>query len=372
MGNNSVAHRVFHLDNGRKYFTKDWIIALSKELAAAGYNELQLSIANDGLRFLLDDMAVGSYSSEQVTKAVEAGNISYSTKKNTESDSLTQSEMDEIIAAANAHGVQIVPLFNTPGHMYTVITAMTELGINNPGYHESTGSVDFENPEAVAFTKGLITKYIRYFAEKGCKYFCIGADEYANDCYLNYPGMGFGKLSDTGKYDSFIAYINELADIVAAAGMTPRAFNDGIYYNSNTSVSINKNIQVCYWSAGWNGYNLAPADVIAAQGHEMINTDGKYYYILGKEDIFDKDGAKAAEDFTNSAFPNVTIENPAGAMFCIWSDSPDDETEQQTAARSRQVLRVLGGRLNGEEVTAETVNKKDIPGGFHADGSINE
>lgn len=32
--------KIFHLDCGRKYFTKDWIIALINEISAAGYTHL--------------------------------------------------------------------------------------------------------------------------------------------------------------------------------------------------------------------------------------------------------------------------------------------------------------------------------------------
>ena len=50
--------KIFHLDCGRKYFTKDWILALINEISAAGYTHLQLAIGNDGMRFLLDDMSL--------------------------------------------------------------------------------------------------------------------------------------------------------------------------------------------------------------------------------------------------------------------------------------------------------------------------
>lgn len=50
--------KIFHLDCGRKYFTKDWILALINEISAAGYTHLQLALGNDGMRFLLDDMSL--------------------------------------------------------------------------------------------------------------------------------------------------------------------------------------------------------------------------------------------------------------------------------------------------------------------------
>lgn len=55
--NDDSFYRIVHLDCGRKYFTKDWIIALLNEMKADGYNQLQLAFGNDGLRFLLNDMS---------------------------------------------------------------------------------------------------------------------------------------------------------------------------------------------------------------------------------------------------------------------------------------------------------------------------
>lgn len=38
--NDDSFYRIVHLDCGREYFTKDWIIALINEMSAAGYNQL--------------------------------------------------------------------------------------------------------------------------------------------------------------------------------------------------------------------------------------------------------------------------------------------------------------------------------------------
>lgn len=49
--NDDSFYRIVHLDCGREYFTKDWIIALINEMSAAGYNQLQLAFGNGGFRF---------------------------------------------------------------------------------------------------------------------------------------------------------------------------------------------------------------------------------------------------------------------------------------------------------------------------------
>ena len=238
--------KIFHLDCGRKYFTKDWILALINEISAAGYTHLQLAIGNDGMRFLLDDMSltVGdkTYSSEDVAAAIHAGNVAYDNRQNgytPEKDELTESEMNAIISYATSKGITVIPLINNPGHMDAILSAATSLTGTTCSYNGSVTTINLENEDAVAFTKAFFTKYVKYFAAKGCTHFGIGADEYANDVYST-GSMGFGQLVLTGKYSLFVNYVNEVAAIVSEASekkMKPVAFNDGFYFNGNTTLT---------------------------------------------------------------------------------------------------------------------------------------
>ncbi|MDY4430453.1 family 20 glycosylhydrolase [Evtepia sp.] len=322
-------YKIVHLDCGRKYFTADWIKSLIDEMAADGYTHLELAFGNDGLRFLLDDMSVTvgntTYASGDVRDGIMEGNEAYYDFGTNE---LTQTEMDTIISYADEKGIGIIPLLNTPGHMDAIITCMENLGIDGD-YNGSVRTVDVTNSTAVAFTQALVNKYIQYFAGKGCTVFNIGADEYANDVYTT-GGMGFAQLVSAGQYDEFVTYINGLAALVKNAGMTPMAFNDGIYYNSTTSYgTFNKDIMIAYWSSGWDGYNVASASYLANQGHKMINTNGDFYYVLGKNDQFDS-GSSYASNWDNAKFMGTTFDSEqAGSMFCIWCDYPNAETEDQ-------------------------------------------
>ena len=281
--NDDSFYRIVHLDCGRKYFTKDWIIALLNEMKADGYNQLQLAFGNDGLRFLLDDMSFTAngtnYLHRDVVSKVEAGNEA----QNSSGDKrwLTQSEMDEIISAANALGIEIVPLLNLPGHANAI------LDIANDAYNASGSNNTLNvasNEKARNFGMAIFKKYVDYFAGKGCKFFNFGADEYANDASGTFS---FSRLNST-QYATFVSFINSLSTYVKSKGMTPRAFNDGLYYNGQ-SASIDTKIQCCYWSSGWGSYPVAAAETIANKGHDMINTNGDYYYVLGKADKFDSD-----------------------------------------------------------------------------------
>lgn len=370
--------KIFHLDCGRKYFTKDWILALINEISAAGYTHLQLAIGNDGMRFLLDDMSltVGdkTYSSEDVAAAIHAGNVAYDNRQNgytPEKDELTESEMNAIISYATSKGITVIPLINNPGHMDAILSAATSLTGTTCSYNGSVTTINLENEDAVAFTKAFFTKYVKYFAAKGCTHFGIGADEYANDVYST-GSMGFGQLVLTGKYSLFVNYVNEVAAIVSEASekkMKPVAFNDGFYFNGNTtSGTFSTDIVISFWTSGWGGYQSETASRLAARGHQMINTNGDFYYVLGKSDKFDS-GYDYASNFSNTAFMGSTVSNPAGATFCVWCDNPGAETEQEIAKNIRLVLRAMAQRMDGKDVSVN--ENKLVSGGFKADGTIN-
>lgn len=244
---NSYDYNIMFLDCGRKYYSVDSIEQIIDNASAAGFNYIQLAVGNDGLRFLLDDMSLTvngtTYDSNDVKSAIHAGNEKY---YNFDVDELTQSEMDTIIAYAQTKGMGVIPCVNTPGHMDAILSAANSLTGTTCSYSGSVRTIDVTNTTAVAFTKALLQKYITYFAGKGCQYFNMGADEYANDKYGS-GSMGFGNLQSTGKYSFYVDYVNKVAAMIKAAKMTPMAFNDGIYFANNTSGgTFDTDIIICY------------------------------------------------------------------------------------------------------------------------------
>ena len=332
------------LDCGRKYFSVDSIKQIIDNASAAGFGYIMLGVGNDGMRFLLDDMSLTvngtTYESDAVKTAIHAGNEAY---YNFAVDELTQSEMDAVLAYAKEKGMGVIPMLNTPGHMDAILAAATSLTGEICSYNGSARTIDVTNPTAVAFTKAFVQKYIDYFAGKGCKYFNMGADEYANDVFTS-GSMGFGNLQSAGKYSYYVTYVNEVAAMIKTAGMTPMAFNDGIYFNNNTSSgTFDTDIVICYWSNGWSGYSPMPESDLANKGFKMVNTNGSYYWVLGKPDA--QCSASKAKDFDIKSFPGSTINDPSGAMFCIWADFPGAETEASVISKTADTIAAFGATL---------------------------
>ena len=359
----SYKYNIMFLDCGRKYFSVDSIKQIIDNASAAGFNYIQLAVGNDGLRFLLDDMSLTvngtTYSSDKVSAAIHAGNEAY---YNFNVDELTQSEMDTIIAYAASKGMGVIPCVNTPGHMDAILSAATSLTGKDCSYNGSARTIDVTNSTAVAFTQALLQKYIDYFAGKGCKLFNMGADEYANDKYTG-GSMGFGNLQSTGKYSYYVKYVNTVDEMIQAAGMTAMAFNDGIYFQNDTSDgTFNDDIIICYWSNGWTSYTPMPAADLAAKGFQLINAHGSYYWVLGKSD-WQCDASKAS-GFDYKEFQGGTIDNPVGSMFLIWCDYPGAGTESSVISSTADTIAAFGKTLpevkKVETVESKTVTKGDV------------
>lgn len=332
------------LDCGRKYFSVDSIKQIIDNASAAGFGYIMLGVGNDGMRFLLDDMSLTvngtTYSSEKVAAAIHAGNEAY---YNFDVDELTQTEMDAVLAYAKEKGMGVIPMLNTPGHMDAILAAATSLTGTNCAYSVSARTIDVTNSTAVAFTQALLQKYVDYFAGKGCKYFNMGADEYANDVFTS-GSMGFGNLQSAGKYSYYVTYVNDVAAMIKNAGMTPMAFNDGIYFNNNTSSgTFDTDIVICYWSNGWSSYTPMPAETLARMGFKMVNTHGDYYWVLGKSN-WQCDATKAS-GFNYKTFQGGTIDNPSGAMFCIWCDYPGADSESNVISSTAATIAAFGKTL---------------------------
>lgn len=108
------------------------------------------------------------------------------------------------------------------------------------------------------------------------------------------------------------------------------AFNDGIYYNGDTSYgTFDKDIIVSYWTGGWNGYDVASSKLLSELGHQILNTNDAWYYVLGR----DKAGSgwynldQGLEGISKSAIDVVQKNDGAkvpfiGGMVAAWADTP--------------------------------------------------
>ena len=331
--------RIFHLDCGRKYFTVSEIEGIIDQLAENHYTHIQLAFGNDGLRFLLNDMSVTvngtEYDSKKVTAAIKNGNSSYNSDTSAASGELNQGDMDAIIKYANDKGIQVIPMFNAPGHMYTVVKAKSELGMGNDYKNVETygqgkspnWAIKPTDETAVAFAEALLQKYAAYFASKGSTMFNVGADEsgLSSDNYLAYAKM-----------------VNAMNKIVKSEGMKTLAYNDGIYHTSYSSAlkgkgengadfTFDTDIIICYWT---DGANLATVETLLGKGFEVLNNTNDWYYVLGDFLFQIWAGGQWGYETALNGIKNTPVtrmkdgkdyansKQLLGSILCVWCDGP--------------------------------------------------
>lgn len=308
----SKPYRAVMQDCGRKYFTFDQIKTLIDIMAQYGYNQLQLSFGNGGCRFLLDTMDLtyvdSNLTSDYVRKQIIAGNGVF----NGDESYLTQSEMTGIISYANSRGIEIVPMLNMPGHSKAIDYAISG---------RKDDSLDTTNESVRKFAFALLKKYVDYFKEQGCNYFHFGSDE----------------SGETGANMS--TFLASCANIIANAGMRPRAFNDETNLGTDALPNF---VQITFWVQGYVNNNSATASELAGT-YQLINTHGRWYYVVdsgtaetGKSVQYNssvrvelpmtkKTGLSlwpsSERAYFDSHSSNVSGDSHKGTMFCIWCDN---------------------------------------------------
>ena len=241
-----VEERSAYIDCGRVYFSPEMLKALIKTLAWNRMNTLYLDFSNNNAtRFFLDEMKV----------TAGGQNYDITTARPSDGKYLTQADMVDIIKVAKQYGVQIIPTFNSPGHiggLYSLNKSFFDKATATD-YDSSCGKVTLliENKNAYDFGQAVVKLYVDFFAQQGCKSFNIAADE-----------ATLGNVNYDSKNETFVKYVNDLNTYIKGKGMTTRMFNDGIQsVNSN----ISKDIIVLYWAPE------KTAEALHQNGYQVVN-----------------------------------------------------------------------------------------------------
>ncbi|GAA4840600.1 family 20 glycosylhydrolase [Kitasatospora terrestris] len=322
------AERGLMIDQGRKFFTVDWVKQHIKELAYLKLNYFHFHLS-DTFGFRLE-----SSTHPEVVSA----------------DHYSKQDIADLVALGQKYHVTIVPEIDTPGHMNAVLAAHPELKLKNSSGTASAEFIDLSLPGTYALIKDLVNEYLPLFP---APYWHIGADEYVTD-YNQYPQLltyaraTYG-ANATAK-DTYYGFVNWSDALVRAAGKTTRMWNDGIKAGDGT-VTPNADILVEYWY----NYGLTPQQLVNA-GHTVANDSWTpTYYVLG--------GAKPDtkwmyETWTPDLFQggNTLTDGTknTGSLIHVWCDNPTAETEDQIAAGIMYPLRGLAQQTWGSPKPATT------------------
>ena len=327
-----VLERSLSLDNGRKYYSVDWIKEMIRELSWANMNALVLHFS--------EEMGLGIESKIYPWLAGRDGSLCTQAEVTTDNTVLTQEEIKEIVAYANLYHVEIIPSFDSPGHMNYVVKKFNEkcadadysFTYNRKTYTAEAGSeignyfhyngqtsivkgsrnaeysrgIDISNEVAVAFTRSLVEEYATLFASLGCTKFDIGGDELLGwgsaivsgvnkwqqlDHWKEYAQNrakeeGVANWANAVAYDGFMYYMNDMYDLVSGLGYTSvRMWNDDALRSNDTGwtgvVNLNTNIDIWYWTTGSNN-----VWTYLNSGYQVYNILSDYNYYAMTTDYF--------------------------------------------------------------------------------------
>ena len=314
-----VEDRSFHLDCARKFFTKDWIISLIKDLSWQKYNSIQLHFSeNEGFRLQSDTL--------EAIDGFQYVNDQY----------LTKQDMLEIIRVANEYHIEVIPSLDSPGHLGAVLRYLPSdyscaSLFPSDGRRAQCFNI-FTNDEARGFLIDLMTEFIDFFSEAGCKRFNIGGDEFLEK---------FSNFSNE-QYVQIMEYFNEVSAIAKSKGMTPRTWNDGVMYGNYTGYKLDPDIEICYWAAP---QNCASIEKFVQNGNKVINFSDTYmYYVLSSWWLQNAcpEGDRIYREWNPGKFSTLqggipqTYSKPyanfvKGGSYAVWCDVPGYMTQDSVA-----------------------------------------
>ena len=289
--------RGLHIDVARNFHSKQLILTLIEQMAAYKLNKLHFHLADDegwrmeipGLPELTDIGSKRCFDpSELKCLLTQLGSGPFGNSP--VNGYYTIADYQEILAAATAHHIQVIPSFDMPGHSRAAVKSMqarfkalsaagkllhaTRFSLTDPGdesvynsiqnYTDNTINVCLDS--AYAFVEKVVSEMQEIHEQAGhpLTRYHIGADETAG-AWKNSPACErFFASNSAGieRVDQLAAYfIERVAGILASRGIEPAGWGDGM---GHTSV---QNMPPVVQSNAW-GRLVDPAHVAA---HKQAN-----------------------------------------------------------------------------------------------------
>ena len=318
--------RSYMIDNGRKYFTPQWLMNKVKELSYFKYNYFHWHMSDvQGFRiqsnFLESPYLV-----------------------------LTKAEVSAIVALAQKYFITIIPEFEMPGHVGKWLPSQYHL-VNDSG-KVLANALNIGDDASITFIQQIMSELLPLFPGK---YVHIGADEF---------GVEWETLTRLAPYiqqklnnpnarpqDTFFYFINRMNQFVKSNGKVTRMWASGI--QGSGLLTYDKDIIMEIWQMGVDP-NLA-----INLGYKVMNCSFyPTYFVQGWEPLRPHYADFAIYEQWNptlfyqeergitptqpTPFYIVTqplAENLLGGKYHIWSDNPVIETEEMVNANTYNTLR---------------------------------
>jgi hexosaminidase len=333
------------IDNGRAFYSREWLERRIAELAGLKLNVLHLHFSdNEGFRIRSESHP------EAVTEPA-----------------LSKDDVRRLVAVAKRHHVMLVPELDAPGHMRAALRAHPELQLANAAGQRQPDKLDVTVDAARRLVFDLIDELAPLFPGP---WWHTGADEYLGFVstpadYALYPQLEayaearYGPNAN-GK-DAVLDFVNAVGERVRAHGKELRVWSDGAAGGS--ALRTDPRASVMWWE---NQHSPTPAALVAA-GHRVLNAGWwpTYFVTGGPARGLRTPVEQMYENWVPWAFtgpftarwaagpqapPSVTLapDEPRqlGASLQVWNDHPpgSEAREDVLAAALAPRLRVLAQR----------------------------
>jgi hexosaminidase len=338
--------RGLSIDVGRRFYSRGWIEARVRELAALKLNLLHLHLSdNEGFRI------ESRRHPEVVTRPA-----------------LSREDVKALVAYAGRRHVTVVPEIDAPGHMRAALAAHP--GLRLPGRPDK---LDVTRPAARALVGDLVDELAPLFPGP---YWHTGADEYLGRAdYAGHPGLAAFARRRYGPRangpDAVLDFVNWVGARVRAHGKELRVWSDGV--GGGRAVHLDRRTVVEWWE---NRSSPTPARLVAAR-HRVLNVGWwPLYYVTGGPAA----GLRAplgpfwsdwrpwrfegpyTDRWSGGRGAPFTLPRDAprqlGAALAVWNDDP-----AAPAARPDAVARGIAPRL---AIVAQRTWGSATPGGGYA------
>ncbi|SDS49897.1 hexosaminidase [Mucilaginibacter mallensis] len=285
--------RGFILDDGRKFFSLQFLRDYVKFMSYYKMNDFQIHLSDNGFRKYFGNKWDSTYSAFRLQNDTYPGLTA-------KDGSYTKQEFIALQQLANDYGVRIIPEIDVPAHALAFTKAVPAIGSRQYGMDH----LDLHNPLTYTVIENVFKEYLSgdhpVFMGKEVH---IGTDEY-----------------DKRDAEAFRAFTDHFIKYVQGYGKEVRLWGALTHAAGATPVTV-KNVTMNTW---YNGY----ANPIAMKklGYNQISTPDGWLYIVPAADYYYDylDTKNLYDNWTPSMIGEVNfpVGDPTilGGAFAVWND----------------------------------------------------
>ncbi|HLZ86503.1 MAG TPA: family 20 glycosylhydrolase, partial [Puia sp.] len=311
--------RGFVLDDGRKFFSLDFLRQYVRFMAYYKMNDFHIHLNDNGFYKSFG----GNWDSTYSAFRLQSDTYPNLTAKD---GAYTKQEFRDLQALARSYGVNIVPEIDVPAHSLAFTKLRPEIGSRKYGMDH----LDLDNPVTYQVIDSIFMEYLQgpnpVFTGPEVH---IGTDEYAK-----------------AAAEQFRAFTDHYIRLVQRYGKKVRLWGALTHAKGNTPVTV-KDVTMNVW---YNGY--ADPREMKKLGYDMISTPdgwlyivpaaGYYYDYLELPELYDKwEPVQVGDVRFDAGDPQIK-----GGSFAVWNDKVGNGiTEKDVHDRVFPAMQVLSQKM---------------------------